>query len=110
MENNNITAASVTKEMIESWKKKFGEGEVFVYRVEDENGDEKVAYLRKPSRKTVSYSSAVQNNPIKSNEVLLNGCWLAGDEEIKTDDRLFYGVSRKLGELIEAKTGELEKL
>lgn len=44
----------------------------------------------------------VQRNPARQ--------LLAGDEEIKTDDALFLGVSTKLGELVEVKEAELKKL
>ena len=47
---------------------------------------------------------------MKYNEIMLRNCWLAGDEEIKTDDALFLGVSAKLGELIDIKEAELKKL
>ena len=47
---------------------------------------------------------------MKYNEILLNNCWIAGDEEIKKDDALFLGVSAKLADLIEVKEAELKKL
>lgn len=40
---------------------------------------------------------------MKYNEVLLNACWIEGDEEIREDDGLFLAVSAKLAELIEIK-------
>jgi hypothetical protein len=104
MEEKNIAASAVTKEMIAEWKKKHGD--VFKIKVE-----EKEAYLKRPDRKTLAYaSSVVSSNPIKFSEILLNGCWLAGDEEIKTQDSLFLSASGKLGELIEVKESELVKL
>ncbi len=47
---------------------------------------------------------------MKYNEVLLENCWLDGDEEIKKDDSLFLGVSSHLAEIIEIKTAEIKKL
>ncbi len=93
-----------TKEQIQEWKAKYGD--VFKVSVED-----KTCYLHKPSRKALGYASiAGKDNPLKFNEVILRDCWLAGDEELKTDDTLFLSVSAKLGELIEVKSAELEKL
>ena len=46
----------------------------------------------------------------KAYEIVLRDCWLAGDEEIKTDDTLFISASAKLADLIEVKEAELEKL
>lgn len=94
----------ITKEQIAEWKAKHGD--IFKIKVED-----KVAYLKKPSRKALGYASvAGKDNPLKFNEVLLNDCWLGGDEEIKTNDSLFLSISSKLSELIEVKEVELEKL
>lgn len=89
---------------IEAWKQKFGE----IYAVKC---DGHVAYLKKPSRKAISYASvAGKTDPVKFNEVLLNDCFIGGSEKVKTDDSLFLGISAKLAELIEVKEAELEKL
>lgn len=94
----------VTQEQIDAWKKQHGE--VHKITVMD-----KVAYLKRPSRKALGYASvAGKDNPLKFNEVLLNDCFLGGDEEIKTDDTLFLSVSAKLPELIRVEECELEKL
>lgn len=94
----------ITKEQITLWKKKYG----VVFQLDV---DGKTAYLRKPDRKTLSYASTVgQSDPLKFNEVLLKGCWIDGDEEIRTDDDLFLAASGKLGELIQVKEAELKKL
>ena len=99
----------VTKEQIQEWKRKYGD--IFLLIVED-----KECYLRKPSRKTLSYASvAGKDNPLGFNEVMLRdvekgGCWLGGDEQIREDDDLFLSVSGKIADLIEIKDAELKKL
>lgn len=94
-----------TKEQIENLKKEHGQ--IFVFKAE--SGESCI--LRKPTRKELSYASmAGQNDPIKFSELILNGCWLVGDEQIKTDDELFMGVSQLLGDMIKIKSFELEKL
>ncbi|MCM1035538.1 MAG: hypothetical protein NC038_05520 [Paludibacter sp.] len=99
----------VTKEQIAEWKAKYGQ--VSRITVKDpENGD-KVCYLKLPSRKALGYATqAAKDNPMKFNEVILQDCWLGGDDEIKTNDTLFLSVSSKIAELIEVKEAELEKL
>ena len=93
-----------TKEQIEQWKKQHGD--IFYIRHES-----KRCYLKKPSRKVLGYAMMVaQQNPLKFNEVLLNDCWLDGDEEIKTNDDLFLTITSKIAELIEVKEAELVKL
>lgn len=99
----------ITKEQIQEWKQKYGE--IFKLKIED-----KECYLRKPSRKTLSYASvAGKDNPLGFNEVIMRdvskgGCWLGGDEEVREDDTLFLSASSKIAELIEIKDAELEKL
>jgi len=94
----------VTQEQIDAWKKQHGD--VFKITVED-----KCCFIKRPSRKTLSYASTVgTKDPIKFNEIILNGCWLDGDAEIKTDDTLFMSASSQLAELMQFKTAELEKL
>ena len=90
----------LTKEQVETLKKKHGE--VFEIEVED-----KVCYLKKPTRKVLSLAAT---DPMKYNEVILANCWVDGDEEIKTDDAYFLGVSGVLAELIEVKKASLKKL
>ena len=93
-----------TKEQIADFKAKHGE--IFKIKV-----DGKSCLLRKPNRKELGYASvAGKENPLKFNEVILNSCWLAGDEEIRTNDTLFLSASAKIAEIIEVMEAELEKL
>ena len=94
----------ITNEQIQEWKKQYKD--IFVISVED-----KKVYLRTPDRKTLSYASTLATkDPLKFNEVILDNCWLGGDEEIKTNDELFLAVSSKLPDLIQIKEATLEKL
>lgn len=93
-----------TEAQIKEWKSKYGD--VFEVLVED-----KKCYLRKPDRKILGLATSVgQKNPMKFNEIILHNCWLAGDEEIKTDDDYFLGVGAKLETLIQIKEAEIKKL
>jgi hypothetical protein len=95
-----------TPEQIEAWKK----DHIDVYKIEVKE-DDKVCYLRKPTRKELSYASSVgTTDPMKFNELILKGCWLGGDEEILTNDSLFLAVSTQLDKVLEFKKAELEKL
>ena len=94
----------ITKEQIQEWKNQYKD--IFVISVED-----KKVYLRTPDRKTLSYASTLATkDPLRFNEVILENCWLGGDEEIKTDDALFLAASSKLPDLIQSKEATLEKL
>jgi hypothetical protein len=95
---------AVTSEQIAMWKNLHRD--VYEIRI-----DESVAYLRKPDRATLKAMAAfAQSDPIRSSEVLLENCWLGGDDAIKNDDEKFLAVSAHLGELIEVKNAELKKL
>lgn len=91
-------------EQIEAWKAKYGK--VFAY-----TADDKTCFLRKPTRKALSAASVIgQKDPLKYNEVLIGNCWLGGDEELRTDDSYFLGLSAKVADLVEIKEGELKEL
>lgn len=91
-----------TKEQIKEWKARHGE--LFEITVED-----KSCILHRPTRKDLSYASAVKD-PIKMSEVMLNALWVAGDEEIKEDDSLFLAAIQKMQEILEVKEAEIKKL
>lgn len=91
-----------TKEQIKEWRAKHGE--LFEITVED-----KSCILHRPTRKDLSYASAVKD-PIKMSEVMLNALWIAGDEEIKEDDSLFLAAIQKMQDILEVKEAEIKKL
>ena len=95
--------AKLTQEAIKALQDQYGD----IYEIEV---DGHYGYLRKPDRKLMGIASALQGNPVRSNEALLNGCWVGGDEIIKTDDTLFMSVQGQLGALIEIKAVTLKKL
>jgi len=91
-----------TKEQVKEWKAKHGE--LFEITVED-----KSCILHRPTRKDLSYASAVKD-PVKMSEVMLNALWVAGDEEIKEDDSLFLAAIQKMQDILEVKEAEIKKL
>lgn len=93
-----------TEEQLAHWKALHRD----IYQIEV---DGSVCYLKKPDRTTMKAVASVgTNDPIRANEILLENCWLGGDETIKTDDEKFFGVSSQLVKLIEIKEAELKKL
>ncbi len=93
----------ITKEQINNWKQQHGE--VFEVAVDGKKG-----YLKKPDRKTLSYAMTnAQTNPLGFAEVVLENCWLGGDEDIKTNDGLFFAAAGQIDKLIEIKEAELKK-
>ena len=91
-----------SKEQIQEWKKKHGD--LFEITVEG-----KGCILHRPTRRDLSYASAVKD-PIKMSETMLNQLWVDGDEEIKTDDALFFAAIQKMQDVLEVKEAEIKKL
>ena len=87
---------------IDDHKKKHGE----LYQI---TVDDKECILRKPTRQDLSYLSVVKY-PIKMSEAALNTLWVAGDEEIKTNDDLFLAAVGKMDEIMKVKEAEVKKL
>lgn len=104
MEKKELVAATVSQEQIEEWKKKHGK--VFCYEV-----DGKQLFLRQPDRKTLAAASvSAKGDPLKYNEIVLRNSVLGGNVALLDDDSVFYGISQKIDELIDAKIGELKNL
>ena len=93
---------NITKEKVAEWKKKHGA----IYEISVEG---KSCIIRKPNRKDLSYVSVVKD-PIKMQETLLRQLWVDGDEEIKTDDDLFFAACNQMEELLQVKQAEIKKL
>jgi len=91
-----------TKEQIQEWKKKHGD--LFEITVDD-----KSCILHRPTRRDLSYASVVKD-PIKMSETMLNQLWVAGDEEIKTDDALFFAAIQTMQDVLQVKAAEIKKL
>lgn len=95
---------TATETQIKEWKEKHKD--IYLVTVDD-----KGCYLRKPTRKEISYATMMgKSDPLKFSEAILNSCWLDGDDEIKTDDELFMGVAGQLAELVKVKEAEIKKL
>ena len=91
-----------TKDQLNEWKKKHGD--LFEITI-----DGKSCILHRPTRRDLSYASVVKD-PIKMSETMLGQLWVAGDEEIKTDDGLFLAAIQKMQEVLEVKEAEIKKL
>ncbi len=93
-----------TPEQIGAWKKEHGK----VFQVKADNS---VGYLRKPGRRELSYASKVgADNPLGFAEAILAGCWLGGDETIKSDDEKFLAVSSQLEKIVSVAEAEITEL
>ena len=73
--------------------------------------EDKIAYLRSPNRMVMSLAMAEQSKGdiVGMAEVLLENCWISGDDEIKTDDAYFLGAMSEIEDIIEIKSASLKK-
>jgi len=93
-----------TPEQIQTWKNLHGD--VFVIEVEG-----RVGYLKRPDRSTMSAAISIgEKDPMRFNEIMLENCWLGGDEAIKTEDRYFLAVIPQLDVLVDFGVATLKKL
>jgi hypothetical protein len=93
-----------TDEQIAMWKNLYKK----VYEVEV---DGSVCYLRKPDRKTISAATSLgASDPVRYAEVMLENCWLGGDDDIKTDNDKFFGVTSQLDKLTKVAKASLKEL
>jgi hypothetical protein len=90
-----------TPEEIEAWKQKYGK--VYFYTV-----DGRVCYLRQVDRELYARASIkLTTSPAKFNEVIIEGVWLGGDDDIRKKDEYYFGLFDFLADLMAIKKGEL---
>jgi|GEM_PF-820865 len=84
----------VSQKQIEKWKEEHGEVLHLPF------GDGKECYLKQPDRRVLGLAYAKgAKDPLASAEVLLNNCWLAGDEEVKTGVGYLLAISDLANEI-----------
>ena len=94
----------LTQKEIDAFKTQYGG----VYLIEV---DDKKCYLHSPTRQILDAAAvAGKKAESKFNEVIIRGCWLAGNKELLEDDAYFLSVSTQLSEIIEIKEAVIKKL
>lgn len=108
MSNKAETKGQVTgpsKEQVEAWKREFGD----VFRLDVDGGY--TCYLKKPTRRIYSMAlSQGQKSPMRFNEIIINNCWITGDEQIREEDDLFYAACGQIDVLIPEVAADIKKL
>lgn len=93
---------SPTPEQVEEWKAKYKE--VHVVKLDDYK-----AWVRKPDRRDIAYSSKASDY-VKGKEIVADACFLGGNTEFLTEDDYFFALSKRLDELTAIREAEIEKL
>lgn len=101
----------VTPEQIQNWIKEVKEKYGATAKVHSYEVDGRIGYLRSVDRDTYSLAvSKVSSNPAKFNEVVIESIWLGGDDEIKKDDQLYFGLIDFVEDFMGKKKGILKSL
>ncbi len=104
------TTPTWLSEKVEQLKAQNNLKEVFVVSATDDDGNLLYCFLKKPNRTVISYAqSLLTTDPVRSDEVLLLGCWLEGDMRFQTDDDFFFAVTPTLRTIVSYKTAQLKK-
>lgn len=94
-----------TKEQIANYKKQHGQ--IFLFESGDKSCILKLAGRNELSLAQVASTSFDEDSgkshfdANKYDESILMSCWVAGDEEIKTDDKHFLGIRKELDKLVQ---------
>lgn len=91
------------KTQIEALKKKHGK----VHEISFDSGEK--CYLKKPTRATVGLAmSKARTNPLAMVDVILQNCWLGGDEVIREDVGFHVGMAEQIDKIIGTKSATVK--
>lgn len=106
---SNRKRMTVNQEQIAQWKKEHGT--VFRYTAMKEGSEPKVGYFKKISPQTMdAYETMQKRSKLMADDVVIENCWLGGDEEIVKDDDYRMGLRDWLGLLLVKVAGEMAEL
>lgn len=98
----------VTQEDIARWKALYGK--VFEYTAR-EGGKEWKGYFKPITPEVLdAYEKTLKKSKLAGDSVVIESCWLGGDEEIKKRDDLSLGLREWLGLLLVKVEGEMVEL
>ena len=97
-----------TETQIKMWKQQHGS--IYEFEVELEEDKKAICYLKKPSIIGLAAASAFLEDKFKYLEILLNECWIDGDQAIKTDEEAKYTTMLYCDKLFQIKEATLKKL
>lgn len=76
-------------------------GRVYVVTAEDDECHAYAAYFRRPDMATLAaMTKLAKTDDIQAGRVLVENCFLAGADEVKTDPALFVATVGQLGKMV----------
>ena len=93
----------LTDEQIADFKAKHGE-------VIEAKFEGSVGYFKRADRQVMRMAMPFLNTDrIKYMEIIIENCWLAGDEKMKTDDDAFFALTDAVPDITAKKSAEIKK-
>ncbi|GAA4271632.1 hypothetical protein U6A24_13685 [Aquimarina gracilis] len=112
VEINNSTKVidgNITEAQLHTWKNKYGK--LVKVEVENDEGETRFAYFRKPTMATrAAVLQTSKTDEFKALEVLFKNCYLGGDEEVVQDDDLKLSVITAFADLTQPKAAKAKKI
>ena len=101
----NGIVGEVSKSQVDDWKRKLGT--VYCY-ISD---DMRIGYFQSPTLLILDRCECeAKGSKQKFNKIMVDSCWLGGDETLKTSEKHLLGLYKWLPSLIEITEGILAKL
>lgn len=100
----------LTAAEIKQLKAKHADKELHLITVKGRDEKEYSCVVKSPDRNTLSVASKFMEDPVRFNEVIFTNCFVAGDEEIRTDDYLRLAAETKCAGLVKIAESSIKKL
>lgn len=79
--------------------------------LDDDATQKAAAYFKKPGIDVISAAARfMESDPLKGATIIMESCWLGGDEVIKQNDEARLSCMQSLGKLITIRTSTIKKL
>lgn len=96
---------------IAEWKRKYDGAWSY------ETPDGRICYLKNVDRRVLGLATTNatdvnkgQLDSVKFAEIIVENCWLGGDDAIRDEDKYFMGLTQRIGGIVEIVSGDLKKL
>ncbi len=97
----NILPEGVTQDMVDNWKKQYGDKNIKLASLVDKVGNFALAVIiRVPDRVVLGeHEKYSYSSPLKAKEILVKACVLSHKEEVLADDQLFFSAYAAINEV-----------
>ncbi|HSW64981.1 MAG TPA: hypothetical protein VLH56_16965 [Dissulfurispiraceae bacterium] len=101
----------ITQAQLNQWKSRWGDVYLVEVPLDDEGEQKAAAYFKKPGIDAISASARfMESDPVKGANIILESCWLGGDQVIKDSDEARLSCMQSLGKLVTIRASTIKKL